>query len=435
MVAVGEYAVMQDTPLHHVVIIGGGFGGLYAARALRRAPVRVTLVDKRNFHLFQPLLYQVATGGVSPGDIAYPLRSIFARDRHFSVIMAEVVDMDTSQRTLILRDGRLTYDTLILAPGSTNQYFGHDDWQQHAPALKTVEDALEIRQRIFQAFEAAEREPDAEKRAAYMTFVIVGGGPTGVELAGTLGELAHGTLKHDFRSIDPAHAKIFLLEGGERILSAFPANLSTKAEAALARLGVTVSTGALVTDLRDGSVTMRRGESTENLQTHTILWTAGVKSSPLGEALAKRTNVELDRTGRVKVGPDLTIPGHAEIFVIGDLAHVAQHDGKPLPGLASVAIQQGRYVGEAISQRLQGTTPQEFRYADKGNLAIIGRNAGVADFGRIRVSGFPAWVLWLLVHIYYLIGFDNKFLVLFQWGWNYVTRKRGAQLITGRYTR
>jgi NADH dehydrogenase len=423
---------MQSTPLHHVVIIGGGFGGLYAAKALRDAPVRVTLVDRRNFHLFQPLLYQVATGGVSAGDIAYPLRSIFARDRHFSVIMSEVIDIDVSQRTVILRDGRVTYDTLILAPGSTHQYFGHDTWEQHAPALKTIEDALEIRRRIFRAFEAAEQEPDPGKRRALMTFVIVGGGPTGVELAGTLGELAHGTLKHDFRAIDPADAKIFVLEGGERILSAFPPDLSAKAEATLTRLGVTVRTGTLVTDLHDNTVTMRRGESTEDLQTHTILWTAGVKTSPLGEVLTKRTGVELDRAGRVKVEADLTIPGHPELFVVGDLAHVSDRDGKPLPGLASVAIQEGRYVGEAISQKLQGKTPAAFRYVDKGNLAIIGRNAGVADFGRFHVTGFPAWILWLCVHIYYLIGFDNKFLVLFQWAWNYVTRKRGAQLITGR---
>jgi NADH dehydrogenase len=426
---------MQNTPLHHVVIVGGGFGGLYAAKALRRAPVRVTLIDRRNFHLFQPLLYQVATGGVSPGDIAYPLRSIFARDRHFSVTMAEVTDIDVSQHAVILRDGRVSYDTLILATGSTHQYFGHDEWAQHAPALKTIEDALEIRRRIFLAFEAAERESDPEKRRAFMTFVIVGGGPTGVELAGTLGELAHGTLKRDFRAIDPADARIFLLEGAESILAAFPPDLSAKAQEALTHLGVTVRTGTLVTAVQGNTVTVRHGESTETLQTHTTLWTAGVKSSPLGEVLAKRAAVDLDRTGRVKVAPDFTIPGHPEIFVIGDLAHFPHHDGKPLPGLASVAIQEGRYVGEVIRQRLQGETAAAFRYVDKGNLAIIGRNAGVADFGRIRLHGFLAWLTWLFVHIYYLIGFDNKLLVLFQWGWNYVTRKRGAQLITGRELR
>jgi NADH dehydrogenase len=423
---------MQNAPLHHVVIIGGGFGGLYAAKALQGAPVRVTLVDRRNFHLFQPLLYQVATGGISAGDISYPLRSIFAREPHFSVIMAEVTDIDPSRRSVLLHDGSLTYDTLVVAPGSSQQYFGHDDWAQYAPPLKTLEDALEIRRRIFLAFEAAEREPDAARRQALMTFVIVGGGPTGVELAGTLGELAHGTLKHDFRAIDPAHARILVLEGGGRILAAFPTDLSAKATQALTRLGVTVRANTLVTDLRDGSVTVRSGEATETIEAHTILWTAGVKCSPLGEALAKQTGAEVDRTGRVKVGPDLTLPGHPDIFVIGDLAHVAQHGNAPLPGLASVAIQQGHYVGKAVRQRLQGKTAPAFHYRDKGNLAIIGRNAGIADFGRLHLDGFLAWLAWLFVHIYYLIGFDNKLLVLFQWGWNYVTRKRGAQLITGR---
>jgi NADH:quinone reductase (non-electrogenic) len=416
-----------NTPLHHVVIIGGGFGGLYAAKALRGAPVRVTLVDRRNFHLFQPLLYQVATGGLSAGDISYPLRSIFQHAPHFSVIMAEVTDIDVAQRTILLRDGRLRYDTLIVAPGSTHQYFGHDDWATYAPALKTLEDALEIRRRIFMAFEAAEREPDPEKRRALMTFVIIGGGPTGGELAGTLGELAHGTLKDDFRAIDPAQAQILLLEGAERILAIFPPNLSAQAAADLRR--------TLVTDVRDSAVTTRSGDSTETIQTSTILWTAGVKSSPLGEALAKSADVALDRTGRVKVAPDLTIPGHPDIFVIGDLAHVTQQDGTPLPGLASVAIQEGRYVGKAIRQRLQGKTPLAFHHRNKGNLAIIGRNAGLADLGRWHLHGFVAWLAWLFVHIYYLIGFDNKLLVLLQWGWNYVTRKRGAQLITGRERR
>jgi NADH:ubiquinone reductase (H+-translocating) len=424
-----------NTPLHHVVIIGGGFGGLYAAKALRGAPVRVTLVDRRNFHLFQPLLYQVATGGLSAGDISYPLRSIFQHAPHFSVIMAEVTDIDVAQRTILLRDGRLRYDTLIVAPGSTHQYFGHDDWATYAPALKTLEDALEIRRRIFMAFEAAEREPDPEKRRALMTFVIIGGGPTGVELAGTLGELAHGTLKDDFRAIDPAQAQILLLEGAERILATFPPDLSARAVADLRRLGVTVRTRTRVTDVRDNAVTTRSGDSTETIQTSTILWTAGVKSSPLGEALAKSADVALDRTGRVKVAPDLTIPGHPDIFVIGDLAHVTQQDGTPLPGLASVAIQEGRYVGKAIRQRLQGKIPLAFHHRNKGNLAIIGRNAGLADLGRWHLHGFVAWLAWLFVHIYYLIGFDNKLLVLLQWGWNYVTRKRGAQLITGRELR
>jgi NADH:ubiquinone reductase (H+-translocating) len=424
--------MMPNMPLHHVVIIGGGFGGLYAAKALRHGPLRVTLVDKRNFHLFQPLLYQVATGGVSPGDIAHPLRSVFARDRHISVVMAEVIDINVSRRTVILRDGSLTYDTLVLATGASHQYFGHDEWEPYAPGLKTIEDALEVRRRVFLAFEAAERELDPLKRQALMTFVVVGGGPTGVELAGTLGELAHTTLKGYFRAIDPARVTILLLEGQERVLPVFPADLSAKAEAALRHLGVTVRTRTQVTAIDNGTVTMRHGDVTDSIQAHTILWTAGVKASSLGAALAKHTRVELDRAGRVTVEPDLTVPGHPEIFVIGDLATFLHQDGRPLPGLAAVAIQQGRYVGEVIKQRLQGQTPANFRYRHKGSLAIIGRHAGVADLGRLHLGGVPAWLLWLFVHILYLVGFDNKLLVLFQWAWNYFTRKRGAQLITGK---
>jgi NADH dehydrogenase len=426
-----EHIVMQNTPLHHVVIIGGGFGGLHAAKALRHVPARVTLIDKRNFHLFQPLLYQVATGGLSPADIAHPLRSVFARDRHVSVMMAEVSDIDVTQRRVILRDGSLTYDTLVLATGASHQYFGHDEWAPQAPSLKTIEDALAMRRRIFLAFEAAERAADPTKRQALMTFVIVGGGPTGVELAGTLGELSHTTLKDHFRAIDPTQVTIFLLEGQERVLATFPADLSAKAEVALGQLGVTVQTSTVVTDIDQGTVLIRHGEATGSIQAHTILWTAGVKASSLGASLAKYTGAELDRAGRVTVQPDLTVPGHPEIFVIGDLAAFTHQDGKLLPGLAAVAIQQGRYVGDAIRQRLQGKTPQHFRYVNKGSLAIIGRNAGVADLGRLHLVGFPAWLLWLFVHILYLIGFDNKLLVLFQWAWNYVTRKRGAQLITG----
>jgi NADH dehydrogenase len=357
---------------------------------------------------------------------------VFARDANFSVIMAEVSDIDVSHRTVILRDGSLTYDTLILATGAGHQYFGHDAWAQSAPGLKTIEDALEIRRRIFFAYEMAEREPDPKRRRALTTFAIIGGGPTGVELAGTLGELAHGTLKDHFRSIDPAAAHIFLLEGAERILAVFPPELSAKATVALTHLGVTVRTRTHVTDICDSTVTMRSGEAIESLQARTIIWTAGVKASVMGEVLAKQTGVTLDRAGRVQVKPDLTIPGHPEIFVLGDLAHCAHQDGKPLPGVAAVAIQQGRYVGALISRRLQEKDLPPFRYHHKGNLAIIGRNAGVADFGRWHVHGFLAWILWLGVHIAYLIGFDNKLLVLFQWAWNYITRKRGAQLITGK---
>jgi NADH:ubiquinone reductase (H+-translocating) len=422
---------MPHTPLHHVVIIGGGFGGLYAAKALRQAPVRVTLLDKRNFHLFQPLLYQVATGGLSPGDIAHPLRSVFARDRHIAVLLAEVIALEVAQRTVVLRDGRLTYDTLVLATGASHQYFGHDAWAPQAPGLKTIEDALEIRRRIFLAFEAAEREADPTKRRALLTFAIVGGGPTGVELAGTLGELAHTTLKGHFRAIDPRQATIVVVEGEDRVLPTFPADLSAKAALALGRLGVTVRTATRVTAIDHGAVTVRHGDATDRVQAHTILWTAGVKASGLGAALAKHTGAALDRAGRVTVEPDLTVPGHPEIFVIGDLASFLHQGGTPLPGLATVAIQQGRYVGAAIQRRLHGHTPAAFRYRDKGRLAIIGRHSGVADFGRVRFAGIPAWWLWLVVHMLYLIGFDNKVLVLVQWAWNYVTRKRGAQLITG----
>ena len=423
---------MQNTPLHHVVIVGGGFGGLHAAKALRHVPVRVTLIDKRNFHLFQPLLYQVATGGLSAGDIAHPLRSVFARDRHVSVLLAEVVEINVARRTVVLRDGSLTYDTLVIAIGASHQYFGHDEWAPQAPGLKTIEDALEIRRRIFLAFEAAEREADPTKRRALMTFAIVGGGPTGVELAGSLGELAHTTLKGHFRAIDPTQVTIFLLEGGGRVLPGFPADLSAKAALALRRLGVTVRTDTQVTNIDNGTVTMRHGDATDSVHAHTILWTAGAKAPGLGATLAKHTGAALDRAGRVTVEPDLTVPGHPEILVIGDLATFLHQGGKPLPGLATVAIQQGRYVGGAIKQRLQGHTAPAFRYRDKGSLAIIGRNAGVADSGRVRFAGIPAWLLWLFVHIFFLIGFDNKLLVLFQWAWNYVTRNRGAQLITGK---
>jgi NADH:ubiquinone reductase (H+-translocating) len=423
---------MDHTVWPRVVIVGGGFGGLYAAKALRHAPVQVTLVDRRNFHLFQPLLYQVATGGLSPGDIAQPLRAVFAEHPHISVLMSEVVDVDLAQQTLLLREGTLPYDTAVIATGAGTGYFGHDDWVQQAPGLKTVEDALEMRRRILLAFEAAERESNPEARRAHLTFVIVGGGPTGVELAGTLAELARATLKGHFRHFDPAAAQIILVEHAERLLPPYPVDLSAKAEAALTRLGVTIRTRTLVSDIQDGVVTLRRGEVTECLPARTILWAAGVQASPLGRILAERTGAELDRIGRVKVMPDLTIPGYPNLFVIGDLAHVVGADGNPLPGLAAVARQQGRYVGDVIRRRLQGKAVAPFRYRDRGNLAVIGRHAAVADLHSLHFAGLAAWLLWLFIHIYYLIGFENKLVVMFQWGWNYVTRKRGAQLITGR---
>jgi len=417
---------------HHVVIVGGGFGGLYAAKTLTDAPVRVTLIDKRNFHLFQPLLYQVATGGLSPGDIAYPLRAAFGRDKNVSVVKAEVVGIEPEMQKVVLRDGEVSYDSLILATGVSHHYFGNEQWAKDAPGLKTVENALEMRRRILLAFEAAERELDPEKRRAWLTFVVVGGGPTGVELAGALAELSRNTLKNEFREIDPSEATILLLEGVDRLLPPYPPELSTKAEKALAGLGVTVRTGALVTDIQDGAVTIKQGDDTEQLRARTVLWAAGMKASPLGRLLAQRTGVEMDRAGRVMVEPDMSLAGHPNIFVIGDLAHYAHQGDQPLPGVAPVAMQQGRYVGELIDKRANGQPEPAFRYIDKGSLAVIGRHAAVAQVGLLKFNGFLAWLAWVFIHIWYLVGFDNKFLVIFQWAWNYMTWKRGARLITGQ---
>jgi NADH dehydrogenase len=423
---------MTTKDKHHVVIVGGGFGGLYAAQTLRRAPVRVTLIDKRNFHLFQPLLYQVATGGLSPGDISSPLRAVLSGQKNATVLQAEGVDIDPVGRRVILRDGEVGYDSLIVSTGVSHHYFGHDEWADRAPGLKTVEDALDIRRRILLAFEAAEREPDPERRRAWLTFVIVGGGPTGVELAGAIAELARATLKEDFRHIDPAETRVLLLEGLDRILPPYPADLSAKAEAALKALGVTVQTNSLVTEIQGETVTVSQGEQAEQIRSRTILWAAGMKASQLGQVLADRTGVELDKAGRVIVQPDLSLPDHPEIFVIGDLAHFAhQADGQPLPGVAQVAMQQGKYVARLIKERLQDQILPAFRYQDRGSMAVIGRNAAVAVIGKLHLSGYPAWLIWVFIHIAYLIEFDNRLLVMFQWAWNYFTRKRGARLITG----
>jgi NADH dehydrogenase len=415
----------------HIVIIGGGFGGLYAAKGLKNAPIKVTVIDKRNHHLFQPLLYQVATGGVSPGDIASPLRGILSRQKNTHVIKAEVVDIDPVRKRVILRDGEVPYDILVVATGVSHHYFGHEAWAETAPGLKTIEDALEMRRRIFLAFEAAERETDPARRQAWMRFVVVGGGPTGVELAGALAELAHGTLKNDFREIDPAEVEILLLEGMERILPPYPPELSVKAEEALAGLGVTVQTQTQVTDISSGTVIFRRDGVEERLPAQTVLWAAGMKASALGQILAERAGAKLDRAGRVMVEPDLTIAGQPNLFVIGDLAHFAHQGENPLPGIAPVAIQQGQYVAEAIKQRLRGAASAPFRYQDKGTMAVIGRHAAVAVLGPFKLAGFPAWLTWVFIHLWYLIGFSNKLMVMFQWAWNYFTRKVGARLITG----
>jgi NADH dehydrogenase len=421
----------DNNQAQHVVIIGGGFGGLYTAKTLGSGPTRVTLIDRRNFHLFQPLLYQVATGGLSPGEIASPLRAVLNRHKNISVLIGEATDLDPVKKKVILQDGEVDYDTLVIATGVSHSYFGKEQWAETAPGLKTIEDALDIRRRIFLAFEAAEREQDPAKRRAWQTFVVVGGGPTGVELAGALAELAYTTLKNDFRSINPAETNILLLEGAERILPPYPADLSAKAEAALADLGVTVRTKALVTDIAGQTITVKQGDETSQIEAQTVLWAAGVKASRLGQILAERTGVKLDRAGRVTVEPDLSLAGQSDIFVIGDLANYGHQGDKPLPGVAQVAMQQGKYVAKLIRARLQGRTVLPFHYTDKGSLAVIGRNSAVADLGFMKFSGFPAWFIWVFIHILYLVEFDNRMLVLFQWAWNYFTRKRGARLITG----
>jgi NADH:quinone reductase (non-electrogenic) len=417
--------------LHHVVIIGGGFAGLYAARFLKRAQVQVTLLDRRNFHLFQPLLYQVATGWLSPADIASPLRAVLKRHKNVQVLLAEAIDIDILNQRVVLSDGTVSYDTLIVAAGAQHYYFGNDRWAPLAPGLKTIEDATEIRRRILLAFEEAEREPDPDKVRTWLTFVIVGAGPTGVELAGTLAELAKDTLKNDFRHINPAEARIVLLEGTDRILPPYPPQLSAKATAALTQLGVSVRTGATVTDIQPNAVTIRYEGNSEHIPTHTVLWAAGVQASPLGRILATATATELDRAGRVMVAPDLSLPGHPEVFVIGDLAHCRTHTGQPLPGVAPVAMQQGRYVAESVQRRLRGETISPFHYQDHGNMAIVGRAQAIADFGGLHFSGFFAWLAWLFIHLINLVEFENRVLVSIQWAWNYFTRNRSARLITG----
>ncbi len=411
-----------DPAVPHVVILGGGFGGLYAARALRSAPVRVTVVDRRNHHVFQPLLYQVATAALNPSDIATPIRRILRRQRNASVVLAEATAIDTKGRRVTLLDGAIEYDRLIVATGVADSYFGHEAWRPRAPSLKTLDDALEIRKRILLAFEAAERATDADARRSWLTFVVIGGGPTGVELAGALGEIARHVLTRDFRSIDPATARILLVEAGARILPAFSPSLSEDAVRTLGRLGVEVVAKSPVTDV-DARGVLAGGE---RIDARTVIWAAGV-AAPL---LARSLGVPLDRAGRVRVEPDLTLPGAPEVFVIGDLAAL-EEGGRALPGVAPVAIQQGRHAAANIVRGLRGLERLPFRYKNRGMLATIGRAAAVVERGRIRVSGLPAWILWLVVHILWLIGFRNRFLVLAEWAWAYLRYERGARLITG----
>jgi NADH dehydrogenase len=416
---------------HRVVILGGGFGGLYAAKALKNAPVQVTLLDRRNFHLFQPLLYQVATGALSPGEIASPLRSVLRRQKNTQVLLGEATDLDAERRRLVLDDGQaVEYDSLIVATGSADSYFGHDDWRRNAPGLKSIEEATEIRGRILFAFEAAEIEHDPGKRREWLTFVIVGGGSTGVELAGALAEIAHDTLRHDFRSIHPQDARIFLLEGGPRILPAYPEDLSDKAKASLIKLKVTPQTGVLVTGIDDGGVTGKTPAGNQRISARTVIWAAGVRPSHFAEVLEHRAGAPRDKRGQVIVNGDCSLPGHPEIFVIGDLAYVEQ-DGKPLPGVAPVAMQQGEYAAKLIRARLRGQTLPPFRYRDKGSLAVIGRASAVAQIGPLHLSGLLAWLTWLFVHLMYLVEFSNRVMVFIQWGFLYLTFNRGARLITG----
>jgi len=410
-----------------VVIVGGGFGGLYAARALGSAPVDVTVVDRTNHHVFQPLLYQVATASLSPSQIAYPIRGVLRGQRNTRVLLAEVVAVDVASRTVRLADGELPYDYLVLATGASHSYFGHPEWEALAPGLKTLGDALDIRGRILMAFERAERETDPARRRACLTFVVVGGGPTGVELAGAIGEIACKVMARDFRSFDSRDAQTILVEAGPRILPSFPASLAAKAERSLERLCVEVRTGEAVTRMETGAVWI----GSDRVASETVLWAAGVAPSPLARSLG----VPLDRAGRAVVNADLTIQGHPEVFVIGDLAACTDAAGKPLPGLAPVAIQQGEYAARAIVAATRGEAREPFRYRDKGTMATIGRNAAVVDLGRLRISGYPAWLMWCFIHILWLIGFRNRFLVMIEWAWAYLRFERSARLITGKVGR
>jgi NADH dehydrogenase len=406
------------------VIIGGGFAGIYAARGLRGAPVHVTVLDRRNHHLFQPMLYQVATAGLNPSDIASPIRSILREARNTDVLLAEAQAIDLAQHEVRLTDGSsIAYDYLIVGTGARHSYFGHDEWETLAPGLKSLEDALEIRRRVLLAFERAERERDPVKRHAYLTFVIVGGGPTGVEMAGAVAEIRRYALRRDFRHIDPREATVMLLEGGPRLLPSYPERLSEEAKHELRRLGVEVRLDTLVTDIRPGSVSAAGW----TIPTQTVVWAAGNTASPL----LKTLGTPLDRVGRAIVEPDCTIPGHPEVFVLGDAAHYPTPDGGTLPGVSPVAIQMGEYAARTIEGDLQGKPRRAFSYWDNGQLAVIGRGQAVADIWRLHFGGFIAWLVWIFVHIFFLIGFRNRVLVLLQWAWSYITYRRGARLITG----
>jgi NADH:quinone reductase (non-electrogenic) len=423
---------------HRVVVVGGGFAGLYAARSLGIDPeVRITLVDRRNFHLFQPMLYQVATGVLSPAEIAQPLRSILRKRRNTTVILGEATGIDLERRQVVLSDGGpIDYDTLIVATGARHSYFDHPEWAPIAPGLKTIEDATEIRRRILIAFEAAEREADPDRRREWMTFVLVGGGPTGVELAGALGEIARQSLKHDFRSIHPEDTRIILVEAMDRILPPYPPDRSVSAQRQLERLGVTVRTKTRVIDIDERQVRVVSADGEESIPARTVLWAAGVTASTFARTVAKAAGAETDRAGRVLVGPDLTLPGHPEIFVVGDAAVEPWKEGKPTPGVAQGAMQGGSYAAKVIRRRVLGRPYEPFRYSDHGDVAVIGRLSGVTNIGWLgpfgRQGGFTAWLLWLGIHVTYLIGYANRLVVVVRWGWTFITHGRSTRLITGQ---
>jgi NADH dehydrogenase len=424
---------------HRVAVVGGGFGGLQAALGLRRAPVEITLIDRRNFHLFQPLTYQVATGALSASEVAYPLRAIFKSDRNVRVLLAVVSGFDLDRRRLEIKPvaadetaQTLSYDTLIVAGGSSYSYFGHDDWAAVAPEVKSLESALDVRRRILSAFEAAETEADPARRSAWLTFVIVGAGPTGVEMAGQIAEMARNTLRRDFRAVDPEAARVLLVEAADRVLTAFPPSLSVKATESLERLGVTPLLNRTVVGIDAEAVTVERPAGEERVPARTVIWAAGVTASGLAAQLASLSGASLDRAGRVTVRPDLSLPGYPEAFALGDMVRVSGRDGRPveLPGVAPVAIQQGKYVAKVVAERLAGRPTAAFRYHDRGNLATIGRASAVADLRGIRLSGLLAWVVWLFVHLWYLVGFQNRLVVFIRWLFSFVTRGRAARLIT-----
>ena len=417
---------------HRVVILGGGFGGLNAAQNLKRGPVSVTLIDRRNFHLFQPLLYQVATGSLSPGEIAAPLRGVLSRQKNAQVLLGEAADIDPSAKHVILRDGAAyPYDSLIVATGSQSSYYGNEDWRVWAPSLKSIEEATAIRHKILYAFECAERSATEEQARAWLTFVIVGAGATGMELSGALAEIANETLKNDFRRINPREARIILMEGGPRVLSAFPERLSAKAEDLVARLGVEIEKNVMVTHIDAEGVTYTSGNESKRLTARTVLWAGGVTTNAFGRALAERTKAETDRNGRIKVNADLTVPGFPDIFIVGDLALCIGESGKPLPGVAQVAIQGGAYAAKTINARLQAKETKPFHYFNKGDMAVIGRAAAVADIFGFQLAGLFAWLAWLFVHLMYIVEFQSRVLVFVQWGFQYLTFSRGARLITG----